>query len=542
MCAAHRALLFRLSDLSLDTLSTLHTANDCHWTPKPLQPLGRFLVDCSNASPGVVPLNGGCAKELGIARYQKVSLPTIPLVISAWDVYRRACNVQWSDLILFKEDVSGAFNQLHWSPASAKLLCAMVDDDVVFMMLTGGFGHCVTPMIWSIVGDAISRLASASAQCPLHTFVDDTFGAGLPHHVEITRTAVQTATRNVLGPSAVAEDKSLCGPSLEILGFHIDMLSASIRPKDLALDKLFFCFFHLDLEASHPLETWQCLASLVQFYSPGLRGMQSFVAPFHHMTALCTSSRRYTKRRASANAAFCIVVWRAVSTLLSTDRNALAVPLDLFVSPSPLQPVFDVVSDASPWRLATALYHSGTSTVLAWSTLLLPFAAGAENKFQLHREYLGYILSLFLLLAYARPSSSTFLPYRWINDNLGALAWAAKHRCSSSSSVVACFVSSQLHLLRPLLLLDTCHLPGAQMGEIDAMSRRKKHPDLSSVCHSLLPSLYIPLDSELILSLFHLCDPAGVLLSSDSFSHTYITVLDTLRSILSSVTFVSPSS
>ena len=243
MCDAHRALLFRVSDLPPDTLAQLHTANDCHWTPKPLNPLGRFLVDCSNASPDILPLNGGTAKAQGIARYQTVSLPTLSSVISAWDVYRRSLSVEWSALILFKEDVAGAFNQLHWSPSSAKMLCAMVDEDVLFMMLTGGFGHCVTPMIWSVVGDAISRLASKSAFCPLHTFVDDTFGAGLPHHVQATRLAVQSATRNVLGPTAVADDKSLMGPSLEILGFLIDMSTGSLRPKDLALDKIFFCFF-----------------------------------------------------------------------------------------------------------------------------------------------------------------------------------------------------------------------------------------------------------------------------------------------------------
>jgi hypothetical protein len=441
---------------------------------------------------------------------------------------------------LFKEDVAGAFNQLHWSPASAKLLCAMVDDDVVFMMLTGGFGHCVTPMIWSVVGDAISRLASSSALCPLHTFVDDTFGAGLPDHVYATRQAVQDATRNVLGPTAIAADKSLCGPSLEILGFLIDLQSASLRPKDLALDKLFFCFFNLDLSAPHPLETWQCLASLAQFYAPGLRGMQSFVAPLHYMTSLCSPSYRHPKRVASANAAFCVVVWRAVASLLVSDRAALAVPLDLFVHPSPVEPIFDVVSDASPWRIAAAIYRPGSSTVLAWSTILLPFAAGAENKFQLHREYLGYVFSLFLLLAFSRPSSSVLLPYRWINDNLGALAWSAKHRCSSPSSVVACFVSSQLHLLRPLFLLDSCHLPGAQMGEIDAMSRREKHPDISLVCPSLLPSLYVSLDIASISSLFRLCDPAAVPMSADAFSRTYVSVLQSLQSILSSAPFMAP--
>jgi hypothetical protein len=32
-----------------------------------------------------------------------------------------------------------------------------VDPDVVFVMLTGGFGHTSTPMQWDVVGGAILR-------------------------------------------------------------------------------------------------------------------------------------------------------------------------------------------------------------------------------------------------------------------------------------------------------------------------------------------------------------------------------------------------
>lgn len=77
------------------------------------------------------------------------------------------------------------------------------------------------------------------------------------------------------------------------------------------------------------------------------------------------------------------------------------------------------------------------------------------------------------------------------------------------------------------------------MGEIDAMSRREKHPDLSLVCPSLLPSLLIPLDITPISSLFRLCDPAAIPLSHADFSRTYVSVLHSLQSILSSDPFLA---
>ena len=55
--------------------------------------------------------------------------------------------------------------------------------------------------------------------------------------------------------------------------------------------------------------------------------------------------------------------------------------------------------------------------------------------------------------------------------------WATNSKCSSQASAFACIAVTQLHLLSNLKVIDTVHLPGVLMGEIDAMSRREIHPD-----------------------------------------------------------------
>jgi len=315
----------------------------------------------------------------------------------------------------------------------------------------------------------------------------------------------------VLGPTSVALDKSLFGKRLEILGFLVNLISASLRPKDLALDKLFYVFFNVDTATQIPLAMWQCVASLAEFYSPGLRGMRAFVAPFHLMCRRCGSGPR-ARTAASPLAAFAIEIWRAVAIMLLCDQECLSVPLSSFILSSSSPCNFELVSDASPWRLAAAVYAPNSKSVLAWSTLLLPFAKGNENKFQVHREYLGHCFSLLLVISYARrihPAQPSLL-YRWINDNEGALTWAANSKCSSQASAFACIAVTQLHLLSNLKVMDTVHLPGVLMGEIDAMSRREIHPDIGKVCPSLTPELYLPLDSTNIVNLFRDCDPARV--------------------------------
>jgi hypothetical protein len=89
MWRAGKGLLFRLADIPLPTLESMHTGNSCHLVPKPeYTPEGRFIIDASNVSEGRVPLNGVTAKEQVILRYGAVRLPNIRGVLTRWDVYR----------------------------------------------------------------------------------------------------------------------------------------------------------------------------------------------------------------------------------------------------------------------------------------------------------------------------------------------------------------------------------------------------------------------------------------------------------------------
>jgi hypothetical protein len=158
MWRSGKGLLFRLADIPLPTREPMHTGNSCHLVPKPDTPEGRFIMDASNVSEGRVPSNGATAKEQAILRYGAVRLPNIRGVLTPrWDVYCRKWGLQWSDLVIFKEDIKSCFNHLRWSTRSSKLLATMVDPEVVFVMLTGGFGHTSTPMQWNVVGQAILR-------------------------------------------------------------------------------------------------------------------------------------------------------------------------------------------------------------------------------------------------------------------------------------------------------------------------------------------------------------------------------------------------
>ena len=113
MHVANRVLILPIDQLTQSECADLHMANEYHWRAEPGKIAERPLMDCSNAQPGIIPLNTETTKQMGIARYQTVVLPNLREVVTSWDEYRRANAIEWSDMWMFKADISNCFNQLH---------------------------------------------------------------------------------------------------------------------------------------------------------------------------------------------------------------------------------------------------------------------------------------------------------------------------------------------------------------------------------------------------------------------------------------------
>ena len=169
MHAANRVLILPLDQLMESERAEIHMANEYHWRAEPGKVAGRPLMDCSNAQPGLTPLNTETTKQLGIARYQPVILPNLREVVTEWEDYRRTNDIEWSDMWMFKADISNCFNQLHWHPNTPnKLMGFMLTASLLMIILTFGFGVAVTPMVWAVIGDALNRKINRAA--PLRTF------------------------------------------------------------------------------------------------------------------------------------------------------------------------------------------------------------------------------------------------------------------------------------------------------------------------------------------------------------------------------------
>ena len=140
-------------------------------------------------------------------------------------------------------------------------------------------------------------------------------------------------SEGVLAPgSAISTDKSVLAPAADILGYHVDCTAATIRPRDRAIDKLFFVLFIFDNAEPQPLVLWQCIASLVNMYSHHvIRGMRPFVAALIHMTYRA-SGHHNQRTTATSSAAFALEMWRAAIILLVRGKSNMSICLAEYFS------------------------------------------------------------------------------------------------------------------------------------------------------------------------------------------------------------------
>ncbi len=130
-------------------------------------------------------------------------------------------------------------------------------------------------MIWAVKGDALNRKFNRIALSRTFTSVDNIFGADSYNDTSKTQKIVYDSITAVLGPEGISVKKNMHAQNAEILGILTDLRIATMRPKDNAIEKLFYVLFNVDAKKSQKRTYWQCLTSSKKkkMYTQVLHGM-----------------------------------------------------------------------------------------------------------------------------------------------------------------------------------------------------------------------------------------------------------------------------
>jgi len=189
-------------------------------------------------------------------------------------------------------------------------------------------------------------------------------------------------------------------------------------------------------------------------------------------------------------------MWQIIPLMCHKNKDLLSVPLYLFDKNR--TPDYVLFSDASPFGVASAIFNP-EGKLLFYTNFKLTFISphGIESKYQNAREYLGYFLGIFLFrycfTGVVHPN------LKWINDNTSALSWAEQDKCSSIAAQTAHIATTWLSVILGIPNPEIHHIPGIEMGNIDALSRFQNH--------SLPSELFIDLSqNSILIELFSLFD------------------------------------
>ena len=177
-------------------------------------------------------LNGNEVRDKADAFYGLIEHPTIVTISTMVleilsDLQRDDPSATLNDVDLYKCDLKGAFNLLWWRTEDAPLFSVELSGDLTIVFLCGTFGYTGMPGAFQVVTRALKHEMRLRAPGRSDMYVDDLIGGAARDKVPAAIGVACKASRDLLGPKAIAADKtestSELQRRLDVLGYTIDL-------------------------------------------------------------------------------------------------------------------------------------------------------------------------------------------------------------------------------------------------------------------------------------------------------------------------------
>ena len=460
--------------LARENVPNLHFAK-AHWTIKKGKPSGRPLGDLSCVDG--TPLNTPATAKAAADYYGKIVHPTIDdIAVMICNFWRqtKAENPQafFSDLIMWKMDLRGAYQLLSFRPEDVGLFAMMLTDDLVYFQIAGIFGWAGTPAAFQVVTRAISWELKHQLKSATLMYVDDVIGVGLKKEIDADIVAAKKICTNLLGPKAVAEEKIEKDRRIDAIGYTIDLNTQRIliAQKKYLTALHGFCSIDVSAGALINLKSAQRIASWGSRYGKICRVMRPFCGAMNMM--IKHRLNKYALLRLSNEAAIAVKCWRAMLCLVRYSENEFSRTLSSFTpSASDIIGEFDASLQGAGlvWYIRTENTEKAVG-VCAVELSFLDF--GDDSSYQNLSEFIGAILVVAgqVIMGYQGQSVSLR------GDSITALTWAVTEHTRGAIVTRAAMVWTLLCVAADIHIHEVMHIPGVENDVCDSLSRRcSKH-------------------------------------------------------------------
>ena len=523
-------------------IDNLHLAA-AHWTPKKGKPSGRPIGDMTYVTG--TPLNTPEATAKAAETYGPIKHPTINdiagMILKFWErAKERDPAAKWEDLRLWKMDLKGAYTLLSFRPEDAGLFGMEVSDNLVYLQIAGIFGWSCTPAAFQVVTRALKWELAHALQSLIDMYVDDIIGVCFVHDLESDLRLARGICLSLLGPAAVADEKTEWGTRVEIIGYVIDLTTERVSISRKNFLNTVYGFLTVDLDAPMTIKGAQRLASWSSRYSIICRAMRPFCSALHRLTTGRTSPNATFPMTEEAKTA--IRLWRAMLFLVRYDELRFTRPLASFCAEPP---TYIIEFDASLKGAGILWFRrcGGAEVCMGGSAVDLRFLGfGEDSSFQNLCEFMGAILGFVGLVRLGVSNADVQLR----GDSVSALTWAQTERYRGTLVTNASLVFTMLAVACGLDVKSATHIPGKENVRCDELSRLWESGDgLIEVMgkHDLREASVVVLDSDTdVQQLLRACNPATTFESEDAFVKHWGQIRNAIKGIIRSTPIHSADS
>lgn len=295
-------------------------------------------------------------------------------------------------------------------------------DDLIYLQICGIFCWSSTPAACQVVTRELKWEFMSRLKSDTEMYVDDVIGVCFAEDVESDVVEAAKICTSLLGPTAVAVEKTETDTRLEIIGYVVDLDTMRVSIARENFLSAIHGYLSVDLYGPMKLKTMQKLASWGSRYGRICRLMRPFSGVLNRATV--GRRDRHATFFLSEEAKCAIRCWRAMLFLVGYDEAKFTRTLESF-DKRPAQYVVEF--DASLTGAGVLIYQRLNAVevcVVATATDLQKIEFGNDSSFQNTAEYVGAILGILGLLKLGVSNEGNELR----GESLSALTWARTER------------------------------------------------------------------------------------------------------------------
>ena len=450
------------------------------WHKKLGSPGGRCIIDYSRPNSHGQALNTKRVKEMAKEFYGKISPVQIDrLMEMTLEQVERLGG--WADLVIWKMDLKGAFNLIFFRPDDAGLLAVPLSDGLVMVSMVGSFGHSVTPYSFDVVSRIILADVKSGAKGDAEMCCDDVMGACASweraHDMDWTRHVIE----RLLGPGAVAEDKSFYGRRLDFIGWSVDLDRMSLGIARHNFLKTVYGFITAREQNYLSVRGLMKLASWSSRYSIVCRYMRPFSSYLYSVSVGYVNLD--TQVKVSDDLRVVIDLWIMFLLLMELEQDVFRRSIKTFgFKVAQIMVNLDASLKGVGLIVSLVTYHNdeeaGLSTreevsMIAAVGYNFSFDLGDDSGYQNAVEFIAIVAACLLLTSLGLRGSNVLIQ----GDNTSALSWVRDEKFRAGRSMAAAILFMQLQQCNEIPIVETEHIAG-EMNPSDPLSRGRTPQEL----------------------------------------------------------------